>query len=170
MNQEKPILTIGVVSDTHIPDRVSEIPNELMMRLKEMEVELIFHAGDISIPSVITTLEGIAPVKAVRGNRDLFLLRNLPQELEMDLAGIPFILTHGHGGWINYFLDKFKYIYQGYSFNRYHRLLANHYPNAHVIVYGHTHFAENRQGQWQTFLQSWDHALSQPTIRNPLTG
>lgn len=141
---EKALLTIGVVSDTHIPDRVSEIPEEVLARLHDIGVGLIFHAGDISVLPVITALEKIAPVKAVRGNRDFLLLRRLPHEHRLDLAGIPFVLTHGHGGWGNYVLDKFRYIFQGYSFPRYHKLLARHYPAARVIVYGHTHFAENR--------------------------
>lgn len=141
---ETPLLTVGVVSDTHIPDRVSAIPDELLDRLNEMQVDLILHAGDISVPAVIEELGQIAPVTAVRGNRDFFFDHKMDRDVTLDLTGISVVLTHGHGGWVNYLADKLKHIFYGYSFERYRSWLSHQYPHARVIVFGHTHFAENR--------------------------
>lgn len=144
MENNKPLLTIGVVSDTHIPDRASFVLDELNRRLKEINVDLILHAGDISVPSVLDELGKIAPVRAVRGNRDFLFQKRLPLELCMDLAGIPVVLTHGHGGWVNYLQDKLEYIFHGYVFDRYQQMLIKKYSQKRVIIFGHTHFAENR--------------------------
>lgn len=54
---------IGVISDTHglVRPQVFEV---------FQGVKLIIHAGDIGNAEVLTTLESIAPVIAVRGNND----------------------------------------------------------------------------------------------------
>jgi putative phosphoesterase len=54
---------IGVVSDTH-----GLVRPEALRRLRG--VDRIVHAGDIGTPDVLTALEAIAPVTAVRGNND----------------------------------------------------------------------------------------------------
>jgi uncharacterized protein len=54
---------IGVISDTHgllRPQAIQALHG----------VELIIHAGDIGNPEVLSSLERIAPVHAVRGNTD----------------------------------------------------------------------------------------------------
>ena len=145
MNQNQLLLTVGVVSDTHIPDHVSSLPGELLDRLNELRVDLILHAGDITIPPVIDELSQIAPVTAVRGNRDIFFNHKIYQDVRLDLAGVPVVMTHGHGGWSNYLYDKLLHIFYGYSFERYRKWLSHWYPDARVYIFGHTHFAEN---QW----------------------
>ena len=59
------IHTIGVISDTHIP-HFKKLPEAIWEHFAE--VELIIHAGDLSVLSVIAELETIAPVVAVQGN------------------------------------------------------------------------------------------------------
>jgi putative phosphoesterase len=62
-------LLIGLISDTHI-----SLPNEklpLQVRTAFSGVDLILHAGDIWIPSVLDELESIAPVMAAWGDDDL---------------------------------------------------------------------------------------------------
>lgn len=54
---------IGIISDTH-----GLLRPEVIEALTG--AELIIHAGDIGNPEVLTTLETIAPVVAVRGNND----------------------------------------------------------------------------------------------------
>ena len=55
---------IGVISDTHIP-HFKKLPEVIWEHFAE--VELIIHAGDFSILSVLDELETIAPVVAVQG-------------------------------------------------------------------------------------------------------
>ncbi len=61
-------MRIGLLSDTHIPQAAEELPAELMEAFRG--VDLILHAGDIYIPSVLDDLERIAPVLAARGDDD----------------------------------------------------------------------------------------------------
>jgi len=57
-------MLIGLISDTHIPDRARELPEKVIEAFEN--VELIIHAGDLTSPKVIEELENIAPVMAVR--------------------------------------------------------------------------------------------------------
>ena len=66
--EEGPVRTIGLVSDTHIPDRASRIPEGVFKTLQS--VDYIIHAGDLVRLSVLDELEQIAPVLAVSGNMD----------------------------------------------------------------------------------------------------
>jgi putative phosphoesterase len=106
-------------------------------------VDQILHAGDISIPSVLAELGKVAPVLAVRGNRDLIFDRSLPNLRLLDLAGVKVALMHGHGGWIGYFKDKLVYYRDGYRLERYIPKLFAAAPQAQVYIFGHTHFPEN---------------------------
>jgi putative phosphoesterase len=56
-------LHVGVISDTH-----GLVRPEALRALQGSE--LIVHAGDVGHPDVLTALEQIAPVVAVRGNND----------------------------------------------------------------------------------------------------
>jgi predicted phosphodiesterase len=149
--------TIGVIADTHIPDRLRKLPDGLLPGLTAARVSLILHAGDIISPLVLDLLGEVAPVIAVKGNRDWAL--KLPLIHTLDLYGVKVGLTHGHGGLIPYLLDKIRHIRHGYQFERYQdHLLATFTPQSitaapcpggnlsrlKVIVYGHTHVPELR--------------------------
>jgi putative phosphoesterase len=136
-------MKIAVISDTHVPDRAQALHPALIGCLKALDADLILHAGDISTPAVLTELEAIAPVKAVRGNRDLLYPGGLATVLEMDLNGIPVALTHGHLDFLTYTGDKIRWILRGYDQNRVVKRLGETLPKARVIIFGHTHRAEN---------------------------
>jgi putative phosphoesterase len=59
-------LRLGLISDTHVPDRASELRPQALAALDG--VDQILHAGDLSSPAVVEALERLAPVVAVRGN------------------------------------------------------------------------------------------------------
>jgi len=61
-------MQIGLISDTHIPDVEKILPAEIAKAFHG--VDLILHAGDIYIPTVLDHLEHIAPVLAARGDDD----------------------------------------------------------------------------------------------------
>ncbi len=61
-------MRIGLISDTHIPSAGKQLPDLVAELL--WGVDLIIHAGDITVPSVLDWLEGIAPVVAAQGNED----------------------------------------------------------------------------------------------------
>jgi putative phosphoesterase len=143
MNLDTPLITVGVVADSHIPDRVSELPKNLLNQLSDRSVDLILHAGDICVPRVMDQLIEIAPVRAVRGNRDFLFSGKLPSILHFELGGVRILLAHGHGNWTNYLWDKVIMFTKGYSLERYRNYLVNLDPEAKVIIFGHTHFSEN---------------------------
>jgi len=139
------VLTIGVVSDTHIPDRTRWLHPELVPALRQARVSAILHGGDISVPRVLETLQEVAPVTAVRGNRDWAFAGQLPWEQRLEFGGVPVALVHGHGTWSRYLWDKLQFMTSGYDLRRYQRTWRS-LTEARVIIFGHTHRAENH---WQ---------------------
>jgi uncharacterized protein len=134
---------IAVVSDTHVPDRTPDLDPSFFAALKAEKVDLILHAGDICVKRVLDELEKIAPVKAVRGNRDFLLRRRVPMVQHFEQFGVKIALMHGHINFFIYWLDKFLYTFQGYRCSRYISRLPAAAPEAMVYVFGHTHHAEN---------------------------
>ena len=134
---------MAVVSDTHVPDRTPGLSEEFLAALRSQKFDLILHAGDICVQSVLTELEKIAPVLAVTGNRDFLLRRQIPMMQRFDRFGVKFALAHGHMNPFTYWGDKFLYVTKGYDRDRYIKRLVAAAPDASVIVFGHTHHAEN---------------------------
>ncbi|MGH7448011.1 MAG: metallophosphoesterase family protein, partial [Longimicrobiales bacterium] len=110
------VMRVGLISDTH---------NLLRPQVFGVfdGVDLILHAGDVGDMDIIVELETIAPVQAVLGNTDSMELRpRLQDELRLELEGHRVVVVHGHA----------------LGSPNAERLLAV-YPDADVIVYGHTH-------------------------------
>jgi len=139
------VLTVGVVSDTHIPDRTRWLHPELIPALQRARVRAILHGGDISVPRVLHALQEVAPVTAVRGNRDWAFAGQLPWEQRLEFGGVPVALVHGHGTWSRYLWDKLQFMTNGYDLRRYQRTWRG-LTDARVIIFGHTHRPENH---WQ---------------------
>lgn len=135
-------LIVAVVADTHVPDRVRELHPNLLPSLTDLHPDLILHAGDICAPIVLDALRQIAPVEAVRGNRDWLFVNELPRIRKLLLNGVGVILQHGHGTFGDYLVDKWDYVWRGYRFERYARIVRRAAGDAQVLVFGHTHHAE----------------------------
>lgn len=120
------MITIGVVSDTHIPARSSRLPEELLYGLEK--VDMIIHCGDLIEMSVVEELEKIAPVHAVFGNMDgPDVRRLLPEKKVIEVSGKRIGITHGAGA----------------PFGIKKRVVsAFRDDNVHCITFGHTHHAE----------------------------
>ncbi len=86
-------MLIGLISDTHIPDRAKEIPENVYSAFKN--VDLIFHAGDLTSLKVIEELENIAPVIAIQGNMDRVNGINLPTAKVLEAEGLRIGIVHG---------------------------------------------------------------------------
>lgn len=129
--------TIGVIADTHVPQRLPHLPHELESAFRGVEV--ILHAGDVNKAYVLEQLNHIAPTLAVAGNADLFR-SGLPSKRVITIAGKRIGLTHGHGSWLRYLLFKFVDIPK-YDKHRYARVAYEAFAHTplDVIVFGHTH-------------------------------
>ena len=86
-------MLVGLISDTHIPDRAKEIPQKVFDAFSE--VDLILHAGDLTSLKVIEDLEKIAPVIAIQGNMDRVNGINLPVAKVIEAEGLKIGIAHG---------------------------------------------------------------------------
>ena len=132
---------IGVVADTHCPEFIDRLPEPLFKALEGVQV--ILHAGDVNGASTLEALTGIAPVEAVRGDHD-HGLDSLPAAREITLGGKRVVLVHGQRSrWIEEPQTLLWTLSLGYF--RPHaglpRSLRRRFPDADVIVFGHTHRA-----------------------------
>ena len=88
-------MLLGLISDTHISREGENLPPQV--RGVFNGVDLILHAGDIYLLSVLDELETIAPVMSARGNGDVRLPSDprLKDSLVLNLQGLRLGLTHG---------------------------------------------------------------------------
>ncbi len=136
---------LGIVSDTHVPDRVKNLHPNLLSGLRKYGVQRILHAGDICSHCVIDELESVAPVTAVQGNRDFFFDGKHPNEELFEINGVQIGLAHGYGNWIRYFTEKMIMMWHGYRLDDYYHFLIRLFPRADVLVFGHTHRIVNER-------------------------
>lgn len=127
--------TLGIITDTHIPQRLKALP----LRVIEVfhGVDRILHAGDISSRQVLDQLAEVAPVDAVAGNADLFG-HGLPLTRVIEVEGQRIGLVHGHGGWSRYLRSKVRDRF-GYDEEHYLKIAHGSFGPVEAIVFGHTH-------------------------------
>jgi uncharacterized protein len=117
---------VGVISDTHIP-HFKQLPTVIWEHFRD--VELIIHAGDLSVLSVISELETLAPVVAVQGNvEQQEVVARLPIKREVQVGHCRIGIVHILG-------DAEKRA----------RLGRDEFPRARVVVYGHSHIPYNQE-------------------------
>src|SRR5579859_1094418 len=133
---------IGVVADTHCPEFAPRLPDRVFEALAGCD--LVLHAGDVNGRSTLEALAKIALVEAVRGDHD-GELRDLPLTRSLDVAGRKVVVVHGNRSrWIE---EPQTFLWTvTLGFYRPHRGLQKHlarrFPEADVIVYGHTHSSQ----------------------------
>ncbi|MDQ3700352.1 MAG: YfcE family phosphodiesterase [Chloroflexota bacterium] len=95
LRPERVVAVVGLVSDTHLPERCAALPEALFGVLAG--AELILHAGDVGELRVLDALSAIAPVVAVHGNDDTTeAQRELPYQQVVMVAGQRIVLCHTH--------------------------------------------------------------------------
>jgi uncharacterized protein len=132
---------VGVVSDTHCPEFLAQLPDRLFEALAG--VDLILHAGDIDGEATLDALRRLAPVEAVRGDHDRSVA-TLPESNEITVEGRRIVIVHGQRSrWLEEPNTLLWTLSLGYF--RPHRglprALRRRFPHADAIVYGHTHRA-----------------------------
>lgn len=91
----KRAVRIGLISDTHMPQRWAELPTAVFELFQD--VDLILHAGDVGELWVLDKLSSIAPVVAVHGNDETpDAQRELPYQQIITVAGQRILLWHSH--------------------------------------------------------------------------
>lgn len=112
-------MEIGVIGDTHG-----------LLRPEALEVlegvDRILHAGDVGDAGILAELGALAPVEAVWGNVDDWDVRERAAEEVVTEAGdVRIAMIHGHQ-------------------LRDHDRLPERFPDARVVVHGHTHIPKAR--------------------------
>jgi uncharacterized protein len=121
---------LGIISDTHIP-HFKRIPEAVWKHFAD--VELIIHAGDLSTLAVIEQLATIAPVEAVQGNIELDdVIQKLPIKREILVGNCRIGIVH--------VLGNAQY---------YARTARQEFPNARVVIFGHSHNPYNQEHEGQ---------------------
>jgi uncharacterized protein len=121
-------MRIGVISDTHIPDRAKKIPQEILEEFKN--VDIVLHAGDLVERSALKELKAVCKdVRAVRGNMDHPEEKDaLPEKLIMEIEKKRVGLTHGYGAPPR-LMELVTKIFEK--------------DRVDVIVFGHSHYPVN---------------------------
>jgi len=139
INKDK--VLIGVISDTHLPSRGSEIPQQIIKDFKDQNVDYIFHLGDFTTLDTYNSLiENFDKdnIFAISGNMDNHEInQKLPKQQKLNILGHKIFLTHGSGGprriieRLNKNLDLNKY---------------------DIILFGHTHHPVNEEREGKLYL------------------
>lgn len=115
-------MNVVVLSDTHAPRRWKTCPPLVAEHLRG--ADLILHAGDVCVATVLDELAQYAPVHAVCGNNDGpdVVAWGAPETVELDLAGLRVAMIHD----------------SGQATGRTARM-RRRFPTADVVVFGHSH-------------------------------
>lgn len=121
MAHDGPVRVV-LLSDTHAPRFWKRLPTAVAARLEG--ADLVLHAGDVCVPSVLDELAAYAPVRAVLGNNDgpEVAAWGAPETLELELEGVRVAMVHDAGA------------KQG-RVARLHR----RFPDADLVLFGHSH-------------------------------
>lgn len=119
-------MKVAVLADTHTMGASRPLPPGAWPYVET--ADHILHAGDVCDPALLDELKSFAPVTAVMGNCDGHDVRawGAEDEAVLELGGIRIAMVHDSGP----------------SKRRRERLRAR-FPEARVVVFGHSHLPCN---------------------------
>jgi putative phosphoesterase len=123
-------MKIGVIADTHIPDRAKDIPAQILEAFRD--ADMIIHAGDLVDLSVLDRLKAICKdIKVVWGNMDSYEVRKkLPEKEIIKIGNFKIGVMHGYGP-PSQLIELLGGIFKE--------------ENVNVIIFGHSHSAINEK-------------------------
>ncbi|MFN2449426.1 MAG: metallophosphoesterase [Candidatus Baltobacteraceae bacterium] len=120
-------LTIGVLSDTHMPHMGKHLPRAVVEGMRAARVDVLVHCGDMLDASAIPELEAIAPLQAIAGNNDSFdLLRRFGRKKILRFGSVRIGMVHGHGA-------------PGRERTPDHAFAQFKNEDVHAVLFGHSH-------------------------------
>jgi putative phosphoesterase len=122
---------IGLISDTH--DNFKNIENAVKI-FNDKKMSYVIHAGDITSPEAVESFEGLKLI-GVLGNNDMDKegLENAFERIGGELRGELYEIEED---------DLLIAVYHGTNFNKRESLIQS--GKYDVVVYGHTHKADNK--------------------------
>ncbi len=133
-------MKIGVLADTHIPDRKRALPARVMELFAP--VEIVLHAGDITSMDVLQLLEDrVSLTFAVFGERDPQPVRAYLQETQvLEFGGCRIGLIHGNRDARAEATARVRSLLRASPYTpEYLDYLKGRFPEVDAIVFGHTH-------------------------------
>jgi uncharacterized protein len=122
-----PTVQAVVLSDTHLRGDLSALPPEVWAAVDEADV--VLHAGDVVTGDLLAALAARARLHAVLGNNDHTLVGRLPDRLELELGGVRVAMVHDSGARAGR-----------------ERRMRRWFPDAQVVVFGHSHEPVDAEG------------------------
>jgi putative phosphoesterase len=117
-----------VISDTHVPERISKFPQKFLDKIRPQDV--IFHAGDFVSWDAFKQLESLATLHAVRGNMDHSRVKSsLEKKKLVSLQGKKIGIYHGSGSP----MGLGEKVYREFG------------EKPDVIIFGHSHIPYNQK-------------------------
>jgi uncharacterized protein len=115
-------MRLTLISDTHVPKRARDLPPAVWAAIEEADV--VLHAGDWVDVTLLDRIEERATrLIGCYGNNDFGdLRRRLPEIARAELEGVRFAVVHETG-----------------SADGRERRCAERFPDADVLVFGHSH-------------------------------
>lgn len=124
--------TVAVIADTHLtPASKRDLPAAVWREIEA--ADLVLHAGDVTTPDLLERIGAVTPVVAVLGNNDVGL-DALPERWTDVIDGVRVAMVHDSGAT------------KGRA-----RRMARWFPDADVVVFGHSHAPVWEEGvaeQW----------------------
>jgi putative phosphoesterase len=123
-------MRIGVISDTHIPDRAKDIPQKILEEFKN--VDMVIHVGDLVDLSVLNKLKSVCNnVTAVWGNMDSPEVRKaLPEKEVLKIGRYNVGVMHGYGA-PSKLIDLMSSVFKD--------------SNVNLVIFGHSHSPVNEK-------------------------
>ena len=132
-------MKIGVISDTHIPDVIPELPP----RVREVfhEVDIILHAGDITTLDTLHELQNYFTLTwAVAGEQDNEQAkRYLEDKTIVKFSNRKIGMIHGHRKEGSDLLSRLKRLLRPPSREDLYRYVLSQFEGVDCIVFGHSH-------------------------------
>jgi uncharacterized protein len=123
-------LRVVVLADTHLRDSDMprrDLPEQAWERVRQCD--MVLHAGDVVERGLLRRLNEVVPTHTVLGNNDLTLVGDLPETVQLRLAGVSVAMVHDSGR----------------KAGRPKRL-RRRFPEADIVVFGHSHIPSNEVG------------------------
>jgi uncharacterized protein len=120
-------MEVIVLADTHLTGGFATVGDQVLEAVAEADV--VVHAGDVTSRQALNELQTLAETYAVLGNNDHDLKGTLPESELFELAGLRIALVHDSG-----------------TKNGRAARLHRRFPDAELIIFGHSHVPINEPG------------------------
>lgn len=133
-------MKIGVLADTHVPDRRRSLPPGVLEVFSS--VEIVLHAGDITQMELLRQLqEHVSLTFAVCGEKDAGAVRSFLQDLQvLEFGGVRIGLIHGNRDSRTEIVERVRGILRPWEYTQaYFDYILSRFTNVDAIVFGHTH-------------------------------